>query len=106
MTVKELETWIVRMGEKYPDRVGPSVSRTIISGERCLLGQVCFELGADFDDFTDVTNYIGSSAKTLAYSAAGLNDKRVPWGQIPKRLGLIPGEQPAELPVAEPAEVA
>lgn len=99
MTLKELETWIVRMGEKYPERVGLKGWRENALGETCILGQIGIESreGAWFES--------GVSGSRLDWDVAALNNVGIPWGKIPQALGLVPGEQPAE-PIAEPVEVA
>jgi hypothetical protein len=40
------------------------------------------------------------------WQATRANDRGIPWGQIPKLVGLVPGEAPAEIPApAETVEV-
>lgn len=111
MTRSELATWIVRVCEKYPDRVGfrgnwggPG------PGGRCIIGQCHFEATRTERPFPILPStvygfgYIESvrhivaadPVAILAGQAATLNDHRVPWGEIPKLLGLVPGELAAE----------
>lgn len=100
-TVKELELEIVRCCEREPDRVGlrccsASTYPSDPGADRCILGQAMFNLtGYAF------ASYSPRSSGTEA--AMNLNNAGVPWGQIPKRAGLVPGEWPVEQP--EPEEV-
>lgn len=118
---KWLETQIVRMGEKYPERVGLADRRCNEDcSDHCILGQIDHDHGRCMIRGTCII-YRYDEALHLASSAAGLNNAGVPWGEIPKRLGLVPGEQPIDDPGAstppsrpsqepdeadEPAEVA
>jgi hypothetical protein len=98
-TQKDLELAIVRMAERFPTRIGPKHWGRC--DNHCLIGQI----------FHDAVGgcYLPSSensleASTLALAAAAFNDAGVPWGEIPKRLGLVPGEAPVEAPA--PHEVS
>jgi hypothetical protein len=94
MTRQELATWIVRMGEKYPERIGRKGLWVDNDGNACLIGEICVALGAPrkWPAMEGVLVASGIRELILAVDAQILNDAGVPWGEIPKRLGLIPGE--------------
>ena len=106
---KWLEVQIVRMGEKYPDRVGIPRNFRDKQENTCILGQIWVEAGAkDWpgEMFYAFGNRTAEEVAVcnLASGAARLNNEGVPWGQIPKMLGLVPGESTVEAP-AELVEV-
>jgi hypothetical protein len=85
---KALELEVVRVAERHPNRIGPRRAFTSEDGYRCLVGEACF-------------NLIGHgtpawSVNARLWDVARNNDRGIPWGQIPKLVGLVPGEDPAE----------
>ncbi len=107
MTRDELAIWIVRMGEKYPKRIGISgLFRAHPSSHHdfCILGQIGVDGGVSTSlEEVAFCKAIGlvtgwSFNEPLARAAANANDAGMPWGEIPLALGLVPGEQPAEQP--------
>lgn len=105
MDRSELATWIVRMGEKYPDRVGlKGLMATEDCSDHCISGQILHDLGhcKGKSYVARVPFSITWGATCLSQRAASLNNDGVPWGEIPKRLGLVPGEIPAETPIEQP----
>lgn len=111
MTLKELELAIVRVAEKWPDRrFYPKSVTQLNPWQACILGQIAADAGwphIHADVFTDWSfKRAASPAHKLARAAQLLNDLGTPWGQIPIKLGLVPGEQPAQEPQSaiEPIE--
>lgn len=95
ITKGELAMAIVRLGERFPDRVGLRGS-WYHEGDHCLIGMVLHEADRRFNSMC-----FEPEAQALMTAAIGENDAGTPWGEIPKRLGLVPGEAPAELPGGE-----
>jgi hypothetical protein len=100
---KRLELEIVRVAETNPDTVdigridGWGSSKP--NGVRCLVGEACYRLfGYSVPSWSPLTEEI--------WQATRANDRGIPWGQIPKLVGLVPGEAPAEeVAVPETVEV-
>lgn len=95
LTRKELELHLVRLAEKYPDRIGlPNIRANADCSNHCILGQI------DHDTIGCVAPHYGhiyakaDGAWNLATKAADLNNAGMPWGEIPKLLGIVPGEVP------------
>ena len=114
LTQKELEIAIVRMGEKYPTRIGLwSAMHNADCTDHCIAGQIAHDGGAcrrgvvlrrDHPLYAGIANQ-DTDFRALVFEMVNLNNEGVPWGEIPKRLGLVPGEAPAEVPAAEPVPV-
>lgn len=104
MTLKELELAIVRVAEKWPDRVGLAWVREQ-NGDMCILGQIGHDLLCD-PWFCAWEVFDTGPAFQLAVRAVAENNVGTPWGQIPIRLGLVPGEQPVsqQEPITEPTQ--
>jgi hypothetical protein len=106
VTRKELELALVRVAEKYPDRVGLKGiyhDYGVDGGEHCMIGMVDFQLTGDacpgvFHRLTGkyFPEDVDPEIMMLFKHVGTLNDSGMPWGQIVKELGLVPGEQPAE----------
>jgi len=108
MTLKELELAIVRVAEKWPDRIGP-YGFIGDCDSHCLLGQVLHDAGLCREINSILTHIPGANQRgTFSRRVSILNDRRLPWGQIPIKLGLVPGEQPVrqQEPVVELEEVS
>ena len=108
MNKRELELRLINVAERFPTRVGLRGSyRTANCLDHCIQGQILHDLGL-CDGLTSFPDLLTASAisqgtMALAGEAATLNDEGVPWGEIPKRLGLVPGElQPEVEPQPEP----
>lgn len=112
---------IIRCGEREPNRIGLRgrlSNANLFDGrpctDHCVMGQFLHDLGCcDFKNA--VLNDPDGSAHEIWFEAVQLNNAGVRWGEIPKQLGLVPGESPAEpspsvaelpaeVPVAAPAE--
>ena len=95
---RELELAMVRIGERYPDTV---LTLSGVPGRGCFVDVVARSIGLRFGWVSRQLNPHG----ILCRDAYILNDRGFRWGQIPVRLGLVPGEQPAHEPVRneEPA---
>lgn len=106
MDRKWLEMQIVRCGERWPERVGCNGRFQDSSGDRCILGQIASDAGVVPESIECAMMFFGRSddVRELARQAATLNNQGVAWGEIPKQLGLVPGELPIEAP-AELVEV-
>ena len=93
--IKWLATQIVRMGERYPDRVGLRMrAKTANCSDHCIMGQIIHDHGGCGGLFTDIWGVPGNATDyiDLLRSTIKLNNDGVRWGEIPLRLGLIPGE--------------
>lgn len=111
LTRRSIEIGLIRVAERYPDRVGVS-GHFFLDGEvGCILGAIAAGVGIDSN--WDAREYFYGhedyELRALASSAANLNNSGIPWGEIPRLLGLVPGEKPAEVeseePVSEPVQV-
>lgn len=94
-TRKWLEYKIVQAAERFPKRVGPIGWGSAWSG-RCMLGFIAQEaseinayrqVNEKFMDFITRDSLNSFTDKVIA-----LNDSKMPWGEIPLKLGLVPGE--------------
>jgi hypothetical protein len=92
----QLAIALVRQAEKYPHR--KALEGWGRCDNHCIVGQIFHDAGACCEFV--LVNYGDVPAVNLAKRAMFLNDSGAPWGQIPKLLGLVPGEQPIEAPVA------
>lgn len=96
---KWLELQIVRLGEKYPDRVGLyGEMRTHDCSDHCISGQIVHDtIGCNgrYGDFQFWTELDDNNCWQLLVDMVNMNNAGVKWGEIPIRLGLVPGEQPA-----------
>lgn len=108
LTLEQLKIGLVRCAERWPDRIG--LRGKMCDGshaDHCILGQISFDYGrcsglagtyahplfAASPDFRH-----GTALSNLLCRAAYLNNQGLPWRQIVIELGLVPGEQPAEIP--------
>jgi len=105
LKLEQLELELIRCAEREPERIGNQDNffymRFGTHGNKqdaCILGQVALNLGIEFGDVVGASKlfYVGSedSIHDLASRAAELNNNGVKWGEIPKRLGIVPGESP------------
>jgi hypothetical protein len=112
VTVKELELHLVNLAERYPERVGlPHELNNPDCSDHCIMGQIAHDRGICIGQIgtrmeLDQAFEWGydplrrpSPMRTLSVFAVKLNNAGVPWGQIPKCLGIVQGEQPAEAAV-------
>lgn len=103
MTRSELATWIVRMGERFPDRVGlPFVMATPDCSDHCIAGQISHDSGTckgqrgwifHWPDFMAWPE----DAVSLMSKAVHMNNAGARWRDIPIELGLVPGEGDPEV---------
>jgi hypothetical protein len=102
LTQKRWTTELVRVCEIYPDRIGANGIRVDKDGSRCIAGEISFRMTGDAwlwpNDMPGEDGYPDLSHPM--FQAVRLNNEGIPWGQIPKLVGLVPGEAPAEMPEA------
>jgi hypothetical protein len=84
---KWLATQIVRCAERWPDKIGPKGPCNPEGTQWCLLSTIGSLHPDEYHKIRDEP-----TAMRLAERAFPLNDMGIPWGQIPKLLGLVPGE--------------
>lgn len=98
---KWLELQIVRLGEKYPDRVGMRYALTDHRGDHCIVGQILHDHDACPctpshravpSRYYAMMGSPNARYRELWNAAVRLNNDGYAWGQIPKLLGLVPGE--------------
>jgi hypothetical protein len=102
LTLKQLATEIVRAAERFPDRVG-DIRWGEPGNPQCLMGVVgdtMYKAGYRSMNVCQCLSCLIDSnlafpqgaAYNLGSKAVKLNDSGMPWGQIVKALGLVPGE--------------
>lgn len=99
--LKWFETQIVRVAERNPEHVGARNVLRDASGNMCILGKIIFDATGDVANHT-VHQQLWMASPNLMQRLCALNNSGMKWGEIPKALRLVPGEQPASEPVAEP----
>jgi hypothetical protein len=104
---------LVQTAERFPNRIGPNYWVTP-DGRQCLVGCAGGARGEHIESnlviggpllvtaWADprmgrIIKAVGNTDLTaLIRRAVAANDAKVPWGQIPKLLGLVPGEADAQ----------
>lgn len=111
ITLRQLELGIIRCAERWPDRVGlyGELSNADDS-DRCIWGQMIHDFFGSSTAHGKWKAAYGNSGHAILLNAIRLNNAGTPWGEIPRLLGLVPGEQPVSQPeptveFLEPAEV-
>lgn len=108
MDKKWLEYQIIKMAEKYPDRVGPRRYGTT-PNTHCIVAQAihdatgggCCAYKYSKERATTarvITSILAEDSATLKFAIeiARLNDAGHTWGEIPKLAGIVPGEMEIE----------
>lgn len=126
LTLKQLEYQIIRLAEQYPDRVGLAYALASTNGDHCITGQIAHDLGvcpcqhAGMRGHTDAlflwnVSFVDSitwqvitwnpeinltddqkAMRILSAKAVLANNAGHKWGEIPRMLGLVPGEEREE----------
>ena len=104
LTLKQFELGIIRLAEKYPDRISRNFGGPC--DDHCIVHQLAHNAGSCWNEASLMGrwngNWVNPEVFPLLSICVNLNNQHIPWGLIPRLAGIVPGEQPAEVPVQEP----